>query len=364
MSNTPPATGEQSALTGYDWQYRNAARLTYGALRNRELQSIRLVDPEAGQLDDFIITSGGHTDAYQFKHSRQRGGLTFKNLISITTTVKHPNARSLIADVAASWDLMQREVSGIHAHLVTNRPASAHDRLIGTDDYSTPRHFSAFLREALAPLRDPEYGIESLDTKWHPAMTELQKACGLEPRRFREFLASLRIETDADDGFGHGTTERRRDLERLKTVLMDAVVNASGKVELDARQLIHQAGWAGRFDLKLKHHFPVNLDTYAPLTEPFQLLDGLLQRLDSGCIALTGPPGSGKSTLLSQALATDSDRVLRYFAYVPDRITNRNAMTGRAFLQDVCLRLENAIPSNIDHLLPEGDLVALRDRFA
>ena len=195
-------------------------------------------------------------------------------------------------------------------------------------------------------------------------MDELREASGLAPRRFREFLAALRIGTDADDGFGHGTAERRRDLERLKTVLMDAVVNASGKVELDARQLIHQAGWTGRFDIKLNHYFPVNLDTYAPLTEPLQRLDGLLQRLDSGCIALTGPPGSGKSTLLSQALAMDSDRVMRYFAYVPSRIANRNAMTGQAFLQDICLRLEKTTPSNIDHLLPEGDLVALRDRFA
>ena len=116
-------------MTGYDWQYRNAARLTYDALRNRELQSIRLVDPEAGQLDDFIITSGGHTDAYQFKHSRQRGGFTFKNLTSIPVTAKHSNARSLIADVAASWDLMQRDISGLHAHLVTNRRASTHDSI-------------------------------------------------------------------------------------------------------------------------------------------------------------------------------------------------------------------------------------------
>ena len=364
MSNTPSATGEQRALIGYDWQYRNAARLTYDALRSRELQSISLIDPNAGQLDDFIITSGGHTDAYQFKHSRQPGGLTFRSLTSAAANANNPDARSLISDIATSWDSMQSQIPGLHAHLVTNRPASAHDKLPGTEDYGAPRHLRAFLAEALAALRDPECDIETLDPKWDSAMSELREVSGLEPRRFREFLASLRICTDADDGFEHGTTQRRRDLERLKAVLLNSVVTASSKVELDARELVHRVGWTGRFDLELDHYFPVNLDTYAPLSEALQQLDDLLQRLDSGFIALTGPPGSGKSTLLSQALAIDSDRVLRYFAYVPGRMTNRNAMTGQAFLQDICLRLENAAPSNIDHLLPEGDPVALRDRFA
>lgn len=363
MSNTPSATGEQSALTGYDWQYRNAARLTYDALLTRELQSIRLVDPDAGQLDDFIITRSGHTDAYQFKQSTQPGGLTFTNL---TSSVGHPGdtrPRSLIADIAESWDSMQREVPDVHAHLVTNRPASTHDKLPGTRDNPTPRHFRAFLHEALVPLRDPEFDIDALDPKWGPAIAELQDVSGLEPQRFREFLASLRICTNADDRSEQGTTKRRRDLGWLKSVLMDAVVAASGKVELDAREVVQRAGWTGRFDLKLDHYFPVNLDTYAPLTEPLQQLERLLQRLDSGCIALTGPPGSGKSTLLSQALAIGSDTVLRYFAYVPGQITNRNAMTAQAFLQDICLRLEKGMPNDIDHLLPEGDLVALRDRF-
>ena len=364
MSNTPSAKGEQSALTGYDWQYRNAARLTYDALLTRELQSIRLVDPDAGQIDDFIITRSGHTDAYQFRQSSQPGGLTFRNLTSSDGHPGDTRLRSLIADIGASWDLMQRDVPDVLAHLVTNRPASTHDKLPGTRDNSTPRHFGAFLHEALVPLRDPEFDIDALDPKWGPAIVELQNVSGLEPQRFREFLASLRICTNADDGFEQGTTKRKRDLGWLKSVLMDAVVAASGKVELDAREVVQRAGWTGRFDLKLDHCFPVNLDTYAPLTEPLQQLEDLLQRLDSGCIALTGPPGSGKSTLLNQALAASGDRILRYFAYVPDRITNRNAMTAQAFLQDICLRLEKGMPNDIDHLLPEGDLVALRDRFA
>ena len=364
MSNTPSATGEKSALTGYDWQYRNAARLTYDALLTREIQNIRLIDPDAGQLDDFILTLSGRTDAYQFRHSQQPGGLTFKNLTSSDKKADGARPRSLISDIATSWDAMQQDDPNLYAHLVTNRPASARDTLPGTGDYRAPRHFRAFMREALTPLCDPEFDIDDLDPKWKTATTDLQDFSGLEPQRFREFLTYFRISTNADDGFEQGTQQRRRDLERLKSVLIRTVIAASGRIELDARDVMQRAGWTGRFDLILDHYFPVNLDTYAPLTEPLQQLEGLLQRLDSGYISLTGPPGSGKSTLLSQALATSGDRVLRYFAYVPDRITNRNAMTAQAFLQDICLRLEKGMPNDIDHLLPEGDLVALRDRFA
>src|SRR5262249_2874393 len=54
-----------------------------------------------------------------------------------------------------------------------------------------------------------------------------------------------------------------------------------------------------------------------------------------------GPPGSGKSTLLTETLRGRRERVVRYYAYVPD-----DPAVGRGeaknFLHDLVVQLENA----------------------
>ena len=363
MSPSSPASGEQSALSGYEWQYRNAARLTYAALLGDDLKSVCLVDPEAGQLDDFILTSHGGVDAYQFKHSGTRRTLTFSALTTADTSSSGSGSRTLISDLAKSWHGLRAQYPGLRAHLVTNQPASVHDKLPGTEAFDVPRHFSAFLGEVLKPLSEHNLYFGDIQPKWLQAMDRLGEACQLRQQELRDFLSSLAITVDARDTFSDGTAQQRRDLEQLKSFLMITVAESSGKVELDSRQILQKLGWTERVELQSSHHFPFDPDTYAPLDEPISRVDELLARIDRGYIALTGPPGSGKSTLLSQVFLGSHDRVLHHYAYVPGRPANRNAMTAESFLHDACLQLEGHGRRTADHFLPLGNVNVLRKRF-
>lgn len=62
-----PADGERRAVRNLTAQYVVAAMLTYDAIRSGELVWVRLVDPDAGRLDDVIIGRNGRVDAYQIK---------------------------------------------------------------------------------------------------------------------------------------------------------------------------------------------------------------------------------------------------------------------------------------------------------
>jgi hypothetical protein len=68
-----PAEGERRALRSLAAQYRVASKLVLDALFDGELEWVRLVDPEAGRLDDIVIGRPSRVDAYQVKWSDYRG---------------------------------------------------------------------------------------------------------------------------------------------------------------------------------------------------------------------------------------------------------------------------------------------------
>src|SRR5262249_21690352 len=91
-----------------------------------------------------------------------------------------------------------------------------------------------------------------------------------------------------------------------------------------------------------QHDFPVDLAIYQPVSATVDQLDQALSRLPGGYIAVLGGPGTGKSTLLTQTLRGRSERVVRYYAYVPDAqdpIVTRGEAAN--FLHDMVVALEN-----------------------
>jgi len=70
-------------------------------------------------------------------------------------------------------------------------------------------------------------------------------------------------------------------------------------------------------------------------------LEEALRRLRGGYIGVVGTPGSGKSTLLTMVLRSRPERVVRYYAYVPDA-QDPGVLRGESvnFLHDVVLDLE------------------------
>src|SRR5262249_55786820 len=108
-------------------------------------------------------------------------------------------------------------------------------------------------------------------------------------------------------------------------------------------QLLARLGWKARVDYKSVHEFPVDEVLYQPIKTTVHQLQGALDSLPGGYIAVLGTPGSGKSTLLTQTLRGRPERVIRYYAYVPDA-QDPIALRGESasFLHDVTLALERA----------------------
>ena len=65
-SGIPPSEGERRALVGFSPQYRLAALLALRALE-RGLEAVRLLDPDAGRVDDIQLYKSNRIDAYQVK---------------------------------------------------------------------------------------------------------------------------------------------------------------------------------------------------------------------------------------------------------------------------------------------------------
>ena len=144
---------------------------------------------------------------------------------------------------------------------------------------------------------------------------------------------------------------------------MRLVSEASGKVKLDEQGVLGLMNWHSRFRQQSHHVFPYDVDIYEPLTDAIDELAGAVEKHDSGYIAVIGPPGAGKSTLLSQALATVSHRVIRYYAYVPAARAAQTRLTARAFLHDIFMMLDKSPQSSREGELPSADIHQLREQF-
>ena len=351
-----PALGERAALRGYRWQYDHAAELVYDALVDNDFEELRLTDPAAGRVDDLVLVRGGRTEAYQFK-SGGIGYLTFSDVL-------RRGARgepSLVRSLADGWRDLRTVEHDTRVYLVAEQLASVNDHL-GDNDVGrpSPDHFKAFIDQVLTPVRSGSIELEDISDRWNSALQRLRKASGLEPDEFGDFLRALHLETGAGTGLPARQSRRRSDILKLSGALQRSASEASETVKLDRGQVLELVGWAGRTTLQSLHRFPVNLDTYAPLTEAIGELNKALNTHDSGYIALTGPPGSGKSTLLSQTLTGTSDRVIRYYAHVPGAGPTRTRLTARAFLHDLVLMLNRQGLDTYERQLTGGDVSEIR----
>lgn len=360
-----PASGERAALRGYRWQYDHIAARVYNALLDSDLESLRLTDPKAGRVDDLVLIRTGRVDCYQFRSVEHDRALTFNNLVRNQRTRSGGNAPSLLRSLADGWRRMRKQSSNVRVHLVTQRFASVHDHIGGKEgaDKPSPDHFSAFLSQVLEPLRSQETMLVDVDVRWHPALDIFHKASGLSLREFETFLQSLHIDVAADSGLPAEPSTRHSDIIALSNTLQRQVSNASKVVALNSPEILNLMGWQNRPRLHNRHEFPIDLDTYEPLTGAIAELKKAIACHNRGYLAVIGPPGCGKSTLLSQALSGSADRILRYYAYVPGTASTRTRLTGQGFLHDVVLMLAEGGVRGYERELPSSEIVALRQQF-
>ncbi len=363
MAQTP-ASGERSALRGYRWQYDHIASRVYEALVDDDFYAVRLTDPRAGKVDDLVLIRRSRVDAYQFKSSEFQHNITFNELTKEQRTRSGVSTSSLLRSLADGWQTLVEKWEGVQVHLVTQQLASIHDRVVGSGDRPSPNHFGAFLETVLVPLRKGTISADEIDVKWRPALYELQNVSNLPQGEFDQFVRSLHIDVAAGTGFPNLSPVASSDIERLSSALIRHVSKAHDLVELNQDELLALVGWQTRPRLQSRHEFPVNLDTYQPLAAAIQILQESLSGANSGYIAVIGPPGSGKSTLLSQALSGSTDRVVRYYAYVPGSTPRQTRLTAQAYLHDIVLMLNNSGIGKPLRALPATDVNQLRQQLA
>lgn len=140
---SPPADGERRAMIGYVPQYELAAWVVLRHLRERTLDFVRLADPQAERVDDFVIGSSELVSGYSVKWSQYRSSLSFNDLVK-----PRKNAPCWIAQLAEGHRALQAAYPNrrVTVHLVTSNIASSSDSCPGAS--GTNKTFAAFLHQA------------------------------------------------------------------------------------------------------------------------------------------------------------------------------------------------------------------------
>jgi hypothetical protein len=340
-----PAWGERNAVTGYFPQYRISAALIISALRGGSLSWIAVADPKAGRVDDFQIADEQRVDAYQFKWSRYGGTVTFNELIKASDS-----SPSLIEQLADGWKRLRATYSGqrVVVHLATNQQPSTSVPLPVGDPAPEPNHFAAFIEQVWKPAHEAPNPTEFIiPTAWQPTWDTLQRASGLGDAEFKEFVLDCELEFGRTLPTTEGLSRRdaeiyERDVDHVAQQLFAAVFDPQQVVRLTHEELLHRLGWKKRLEYRNRHSFPVNEALYQPIEESKEALERALNELEGGYVGVLGNPGSGKSTLLTQTLRYFPQRVIRYYAYIPD--AQGAAIRGEAvnFLNDIVYAIEDA----------------------
>jgi hypothetical protein len=327
-----PSDGERAAASGLWNQYGVGATLILEALRQHDLEWIRVADPVAGRVDDFQIAKSACLDGYQVKWEQYPGYITLNEIIQ-----DKKEAPSLISQLVDGWKRLkaQHPHRRIKVHLVTNAIASKSTSLLpDTNNPPTPYHFAAFIEQAWKPAQ--KSGEIDYQGQWGIVWQMIKTSSTLSEEEFSGFFQDCAFDFNTPLPI---TDEDHQDIAHL---LFTTVASPERIVELDRAELLNRLKWTNRYTYRSVHEFEVPR-FYRPITSTVKKLEELLDRYSGGYLCVLGPPGSGKSTLLTRTLRSLPVRLIRYYAYIPGAhgaIDYRGESTN--FFHDVTLRLEEA----------------------
>ena len=209
---------------------------------------MRLVDPEAGRLDDVVIARPGRIDAYQIKWSEYRNEVRFRDLVEESTVSgkPYPAPFRLMAD---GWVALRAAHPGrrVHAHYLMHDAPTARDGVTGLGR-ERRLHLQAFLRHAFpdcAHWTDPSSRSRK---DWGPLIEKVFEVVHLEGEDLDEFLADCELDLDfripGQDGLRR--LRRNADVELLAAALMRRVSGSTGAVELRPDALLADLAWDQR----------------------------------------------------------------------------------------------------------------------
>lgn len=361
-NRTESANGERRAIVGYNGQYRTQACLLLRALQAGDLEWVKIIDSKAEKLDDFQMGRPGRIDAYQVKWSEHPSAITFHSLAS----------NGFLKSMADGWRNLGSMYSPVRivAHFVTNHRASTSTKTVPFDPSRKPNpaHFSAFLKQSWEPMKKGNFSISKISEEWKLAWVEFQEASGLKDREFKDFIDNFELDLDfraeaAPYVDGREAAKLEDLISKLEGFFFRLAASPERSSHLTRDQLLNRLGWANHYEFRNPHQFPVDHISYEPLQETAANLKRALEENKKGYICVLGSPGSGKSTLLTDILSSTTERVIRYYAFIPDDMGPTTIRGESAnFLHDVTLSLRK-LGYRSDGELARASTQELRETF-
>ena len=336
LEREAPAIGEWRARWGYGYQDKVATERILDSLRKdlhdgtTAFEGVRLADPSAGRVDDFVLVWNQSVEANSIKWSGDASGFTWGELVG---------ASGLLRDLANGWRLLQSEWPGhtISVRLQTNRPASAnrhHAQLVPSLSVAefVATHWlagpdaadSVEVREAWRTIAEhvrlsgPALSnfVAQCELAFYMAEPPIIRPDSLDSRHYRKQFDSLH------KAIATWLTNNPEDNFIRREYLLEAIGLRPSRSGLIQR-------------------FPEPQIPYERNHDAGDRLKELVDAIPSGYLAVTGPAGVGKSTLVQDVL-TDSAYpfFVPYYAFLPSTEGNRDRAEALTFFQDVVARLD------------------------
>jgi len=329
------ADGERNAVIGLFNQYDVASSLIVENLR--DLSWIKIIDREAGQLDDFQICIGNKIDAYQIKWHEYQSTDTLNSLLK-----KNENGESIFSQTAQSWKQIQEKnpEKKVFSHYLTNNIPSSTALDV---EIESPRHFQAFIAECWNFFKKER----KVPEKWKNVWNNLQSESGLTNEEFEKFV--ICHEFDFNFNLVDSSPFLRNfsvDVEHVHYTIFKAAASVPRKSKYTNKELKKMLGWDKRYEFQNNHEFQVS-ELYQPVKENVNTLSKLIDSTNKGYIGVFGTPGSGKSTFLSDFLRSRNERVILYYSYVPFSNSNHDRGEAENFFNDIILSFNREGFTNI-----------------
>jgi hypothetical protein len=277
------AQGERSALTGYLPQYRTCAELTYTLLVDGQLEWVRLLSDDAGQIDDFVIATPARIDAYQVKFREDAAKYTFHSLRQPTRTRSGRTGDGLIQQLAVGWVKLRDSNPNrdVYVHLILRGIPGIIGAVSGIPPALRKKSFSQFLTEWWSAPID-----SGTDSVWSDLAENVRKLTGFESDVFHAFrthaLIEFRPQVESvralDDPVREG---QQADIECLTHHLLQTASAAREPITITRDQILNALGWQKRFSLFYPQEFRTD-PRYQPIEETVAALQQAIARFDNG----------------------------------------------------------------------------------